>query len=464
MTNEPGDIVNVMEAAAEYERKLEAPEGFELPDLGGEPLEPRVFTSVYYDTPDRSLAHAGITLRRRTERGRSLWQLKLPAEESRLELEEPGGPVAPPAAMGKLLAAHLRHGAVAPVAELRTHRHGALVARNGTTAEVTIDDVSVMDALRVVDEFVEVEVELKEGTPKQLDVIARELAKAGAKPSDGTPKLFRVLRIAGDAPAPDVPLDALRARLRAQLRAVLANDPGTRLGRDPESLHDMRVAVRRTRALLRAGAPLYTNDASSFTDELRWLGEKLGAVRDLDVMIERLRAESEGLDAAPLLRELGQRRTRARSALLKAMNSRRYYDLLDRFPAEIDSLAASGAETTLQDLAQHELKKLRKRVGKTTDDAPDDALHALRKKGKRVRYAYELAGDDDAAKRAKALQDVLGEHQDSVVAEETLRELAAASPERAIVAGRLIEREHGMRGDARKRWRKTWKRLLRAAR
>ena len=76
-----------MEALAEYERKLEAPEGFELPDLGGEPLEPRVFTSVYHDTADRSLAQAGITLRRRTERGRSVWQLKLPAGDARLELD-----------------------------------------------------------------------------------------------------------------------------------------------------------------------------------------------------------------------------------------------------------------------------------------------------------------------------------------------------------------------------------------
>ncbi len=82
--------VTPVEAVAEYERKLDAPEGFELPDLGGEPLEPRVFTSIYHDTADRSLAHAGITLRRRTERGRSLWQLKLPAGDARLELEEVG--------------------------------------------------------------------------------------------------------------------------------------------------------------------------------------------------------------------------------------------------------------------------------------------------------------------------------------------------------------------------------------
>ena len=457
------DIVSGMEAAAEYERKLEAPEGFELPDLGGEPLEPRVFTSVYYDTPARSLAHAGITLRRRTERGRSLWQLKLPAEDSRLELEEPGGPAALPTSMAKLLAAHLRSGGVAPVAELRTRRHGALVARNGTTAEVTIDDVAVMDALRVVEEFVEVEVELKQGKPKQLDAIAGELAHAGAQPTDGTPKLFRVLRLVPETPASDAPLDALRARLRAQLKEVLAHDPGTRFGRDPESLHDMRVAVRRTRALLRAGQPLYVNDVSSFADELRWLGEKLGAVRDLDVMIERLRAESADLDADALLRELGQRRSRARTALLKALNGGRYFDLLDRFPLEIDSLAPSGTDVTLDDLARRELKKLRKRVDATADGAPDEELHALRKRGKRVRYAYELAGGSTVVKRAKAFQDVLGAHQDSVVAEEALRGLAAASPARALVAGRLIEREHGVRADARRRWRKAWKRLARAA-
>ena len=90
------DIVGLVEIATEYELKLEAPEGFELPDLGGSPLEPRVFTSVYYDTADGSLANAGITLRRRTERGRSVWQLKLPTADARLELERPGGPVEPP--------------------------------------------------------------------------------------------------------------------------------------------------------------------------------------------------------------------------------------------------------------------------------------------------------------------------------------------------------------------------------
>ena len=443
-----------MEATAEYERKLEAPEGFELPDLGGEPLEPRVFTSVYHDTPERSLAHAGLTLRRRTERGRSVWQLKLPAGDARLELEEPGGPVGPPQELARLLTAHLRHGPVAPVAELRTRRHGALVARDGTTAEVTIDDVAVMDARRVVEEFVEVEVELRAGKRKELDAIADALEDAGAKPSDGTPKVFRVLRLPVIEIAPGDALAALRARLRLQLREILANDPGTRLGRDPESLHDMRVAVRRSRALLRAGSKLYTDDVSPLAEELRWLGERLGAVRDLDVLLERLRSDVDELDADDrksgrmLLRTLERRRGTARTSLLKALDSDRYFSLLDDVGASIERLAPSGADLTVADLARRELKKLRTRVRAAGNDPADDELHALRKRGKRVRYAYELAGEDAVVKRAKAFQDVLGEHHDSVVAEATLRGLATA-PEKALAAGRLIERERSRKAQAR---------------
>jgi CHAD domain-containing protein len=453
-----------LHALPEYERKLEAPEGFELPDLGGAPLEPRVFTSVYHDTAGHSLARSGITLRRRTERGLSVWQLKLPAGDARLEVEEQGGPVLPDA-LGKLLVAHLRHGPVAQVAELRTRRHGSLVALNGTTAEVTVDDVSVMDAQRVVDGFVEIEVELKEGKRKHVETIADELEHAGAHLTNGAPKLFRVLHVAHDEEAA-TPLDALRARLQAQLRTMLANDPGTRLGHDPESLHDMRVAVRRTRALLRTSELLYTNDVAALADELRWLGEKLGAVRDLDVLVDRLRAEAHDLDDAetrPLLRTLERRRTGARRALLHALDGERYLSLLDRFAAEVDGLAPAAGDVSLTDLADRQLKKLRKRAKATPDDAPDAELHTLRKRGKRVRYAYELAGDDAVVKRAKAFQDALGEHQDSVVAETTLHDLAAALPSCALVAGRLIERERAGRRDVRSAWRKELKRLTRAA-
>jgi CHAD domain-containing protein len=463
-------LTRLVETTVEYERKLEAPPGFELPDFGGEPLETRVFTSIYHDTADHSLARAGITLRRRTERGKSVWQLKLPVNGARIEIEEAGGPGGPPDGLRALLRAHERRGQLAPVAELRTRRHGALVTRGSATAEVTVDEVTVMDAQRVANEFVELEVELREGEPQGLGRIAKDLEKAGAHARDLTPKLFRIL-IVEPRKKPKTPFETLRARLREQLDAILANDPGTRLGRDPENLHDMRVAVRRARALLRAGAPLLKTDTQPLAAELQWLGSMLGDVRDLDVLLERLRAEAAELDPADraaagrLLRSLDRQRSRVRRTLLKALDGNRYAVLLDRFETTLTELEPAKSKLMLDALADRQLKKLGRAVGALDQQPADTELHALRKRGKRVRYAYELSGAGKVVRRAKALQDVLGEHQDSVVAEERLRALSHdAPPDQALAAGLLVERERARRAEARASWHAAWRRLERAAR
>jgi len=459
-----------MRATAEYERKLDAPVGFRLPPLGGRPLEPRSFTSVYYDVPGGSLAASGITLRRRTEHGRSVWQLKLPSGDFRLELEEPGGPAHAPEDLTRLLRAHLRRGPLEQVAELRTRRSGELVARGGSRAEVTLDQVSIMDARRVRDRFVEVEVELRSGDPHQLDLIARELREAGAQRGAEIPKLFRALE-PGEAPTADCPeaIGALRAGLLAQLREIEAHDPGTRLGRDPESLHDMRVAVRRARALFRTGRPVIAGDTKTVETGLKEIGRVLGDVRDLDVLIERLRAEAGELDerdrdafeAAIAL--LTQERAAARERLLRALESDSYLRLLDDLERTARELVPSGDDATLSDLVDRQAGKLRKVAKALPKNPADDELHALRKAGKRARYAAELAGDSRLVKRAKRFQDVLGEHQDAVVVGERLRELAATGdPPLAFAAGRLAEREERRRLDARKRWPEAWRRLRKA--
>jgi CHAD domain-containing protein len=459
-----------MQTTNELERKLDAPPGFELPELGGSPLETRLFNSVYFDVPGGSLADAGITLRRRTENGAGVWQLKLPAGDARLELEAAGGPAELPDELRKLLPAHLRRGSLSPVAELRTRRRGELVSRNGTTAEVTVDEVAVMDARRVTDEFVEVEIELREGDPSALDEIASEVERAGAQRGEGAPKVFRALgRSRSRTKLPDEPFEALREQLRAQLGEILTHDPGTRLGRDPESLHDMRVAVRRSRALLRAGRKLVATDTSGLRTRLKALGAVLGGVRDLDVLLEHLREEAAALGppddsaAERLLRELEREREAARSALLRALDDPEYLLLLDRFERTLDTLRPSGADVSLSKLARRELERVRYGVRSLPDEPADAELHELRKLGKRARYAAELAGQDAVVKRAKRLQDVLGEHQDSVVAEERLRALAAgALPVEALAAGRLVEREHERRADARAEWPAAWAKLERA--
>src|SRR6478609_3347103 len=146
-----------MESTVERELKLEPPDGFELPPLDGEDLESRVFTSTYYDTAPRSLLRAGITLRRRVENGLSRWQLKLPRDGfARAEIETLGGPVGPPPDLQRLLAAHLRHGSIEPVATLRTRRGGVRVADGvRALADVTLDSVDVLDAGRTTAHFEE---------------------------------------------------------------------------------------------------------------------------------------------------------------------------------------------------------------------------------------------------------------------------------------------------------------------
>jgi CHAD domain-containing protein len=445
----------------EHEVKLEAPAGFVLPDLGGTPLERRVFTSTYYDTAEGSLAAVGITLRRRVENGAALWQLKLPVEGSRLELEQPGGPVGPPDELASLLLAHTRRGPLEPVAELRTRRSGVLVDDGAARAEVVLDEVDIMEARRVADRFVELEVELQDGDPKRLAKIAKQLRRSGAQNGNGTPKVFRALK----RPEDDRP-GGLRGWVAEQTRQILRNDPGTRLGTDPEAVHDFRVAVRRLRATLRAVEPR----PDYLRSELKWLGGVLGAVRDLDVMLEHVNSEiarlgePEQAAAASITTALERKRRGARKTMLGALGTPRYFALLDELAAYE---APNPSAKQLRRDAEKELGKLAKAVDAAGADPPDATLHHLRIRGKKARYAAELAEAEPAfVKRAKQFQDVLGEHQDAVVMEERLRGLVAEgeAPARALAIGRLIERERARLDRTRGEWRDAWRELERSAR
>jgi CHAD domain-containing protein len=459
----------------ERELKLEAGDlAFRLPALPGAPLERRIFESVYYDTASRSLARAGITLRRRLENGRNLWQLKLPRGAHRAELEVPGGPAAPPDELRRLLVAHVRRGPLAPVATLRTRREGMRVSEDGREiADVVVDSVDVMDALRVERSFVEIEIELVDGGARELRRLGKELRRAGAERGPELPKVLRVLGIPrAEPPAKSAPAgEHLRYLLGRQLRELLAHDPGTRLGTDPEDLHKLRVATRRGRALLRAGAELVDpSRAEPVRAELGWLGSSLGAVRDLDVMIEHLRGVLEQLpdraQAAPVVAELEAERETARAELLAALDGDRYVVLLDRLEELVCSSPPTGGPS-LREIAAGEYRKARK-AAKIFDGTPsDDELHALRIKAKRLRYASELAEQSmgkpaaSVVEAAKALQDVIGEHQDSVVAEERIRSIAArlADPDVSFGAGVLVERERPRRADARAEAPKAWEEL-----
>jgi CHAD domain-containing protein/phosphohistidine phosphatase SixA len=447
-----------MKGFLERELKLDPGESFALPALPGRPLEVRVFTSTYYDTPPRSLARGGITLRRRVENGLARWQLKLPREEGRDELEAPGGPAGPPPELRALLKAHLRHGRLEPVATLRTHRSGVRVADGDRPlADVTVDAVDVLDHGRPAGGFTELEVELVDGDEADLIRLSRVLRRAGARLSDGQPKLMRVLQLAEErAPAPDAPVDEqLRFLLGRQFLELEAQDPPVRLGEDIEAVHRFRVATRRARALIRTTRPLLGNALVPLAAELRWLTDALGPVRDLDVLLQHLRDEVAGLDVdsrggEAIVASLQEAREECRDVLLAALATSRYSALLGSFEAAVDSLTLPDGGPAVEALAAHAFERLRRAARRLAQEPADAELHRLRILGKRARYAAELAAvrGDGAIGRfvtaAKQLQDVVGEHQDAVVAEARIR-AAAGRRSSSLAAGRLVERERARR-------------------
>ena len=180
--------------------KLQAKRPLDLDRLGGEPLEHRSFVSTYHDTPDRLLARCGITLRRRLENGRNEWQLKLPADGARREVEAPGAPGAPPAEIAKLLPALLHERELVPLATLRTLREGVVVRGETGIAEVVTDDVAVLDGQKVTEAFGEVEIELIAGDQRALREIERAVRRLGARRTDGRTKIARALGVR-DLPA-----------------------------------------------------------------------------------------------------------------------------------------------------------------------------------------------------------------------------------------------------------------------
>jgi CHAD domain-containing protein len=271
---------------------------------------------------------------------------------------------------------------------------------------------------------------------------------------------------------PDPGAVRLRAMIEAQRRSLLEHDPGTRLGGDPENLHQHRVAARRTRAFLRAARRYIDPEwAQSLNDPLRELGRVTGPVRDLDVLAEHVQGELEALDpvdregADVLAARLDSERASARQELLHALDGDSYRVLLARLRMR-PRLVPDVSSVPLDRIAHKAYRRLLRAV----DDlgrAPDDAaVHRLRIMLKRARYAAELSATADEKgarflKRARVLQTLLGEHQDAVVAERRLRELAVkdGSTAAAFVAGRLAERQRERRERVAKRLPKAWKRL-----
>ncbi|HPC83029.1 MAG TPA: CHAD domain-containing protein [Thermoanaerobaculaceae bacterium] len=242
---------------------------------------------------------------------------------------------------------------------------------------------------------------------------------------------------------------AARKILARQALVVSQQVEGTIAGRDPERLHDLRVASRRARAALRLlRAVLPAERVAVWRQELRWLGSLSGAARDADVFGARVRLHLRalGVPAAvrrPLLALLVRDRQQARRRLVEALRSERFTRLmteLQALPGQFETVGAGEAKGSARDLApalvRRELGRLRRWRRRRIELLTAAELHAIRIAGKRARYALEFFAELLAPELKRhirtfvTLQDCLGAHQDAVVARSRLadaaRRLAAA--------------------------------------
>jgi len=471
---------STIKSAIEREIKLSADRRFRLPALGGERLPRRVLTSTYYDTSNYHLARSGITLRHRTEKRKGVWQLKLPLDGARREIEMSAPAGIPPVSLTDLLIVHLQGEALIPAATLRTWRTGIQVkGEKGAAAEVVLDTVSVLKDRHVVHSFREVEIERVSGDDRLLTRLEKTLRKAGAEEHDGRPKLFRALDIPPPRPIQPPSVEAptaehLRFVLLQHVEVLRAHDPGTRLGGVMEDLHKMRVSTRQLRTILRAAQPLLVQGwGEPLRTELGWLGEMLGGARDLDVQIKYFKEELTALDLRDrrglerFVARLCMERDKVQQTLVGELQSPRYLELVRKLMQAAQDPAVVVSTVTVCDIAATEFKKLRKAMRNLGDIPSDSELHRLRIKAKRARYAAELAETSKGKPatrfipQVKAFQDLLGVHQDAVLAEKHIRQFTeqSTSVRTAFVAGRMVERQRQRRDSARSAFKSQWKKL-----
>jgi CHAD domain-containing protein len=498
----------------------------ELRGLGDYALRPtrdRDLIDHYLDTPNRDLLRGGYACRLREGEADRHWVLTVKGlgradgavhqrEEHECQVPPHTAPAEWPESPAREIVTRLSAGR--PLAELVTLRQHRVcrAVEHGERAvgELSLDTVEAdLAGRKTLNQEIEIELSAS-GTVDDLHAIGAALRPFGLKPQS-TSKFERALAMldeTGKAPAPkkkkapdvraDEPLaEAGRKILRFHFERMVANEAGTRTGEDIEALHHMRVATRRQRAAVRIVAPYFKRKAfSGFRDDLRTLAERLGAVRDLDVLIEdaeRYRAPL-GADAAaalePLAEEWRAQRDGARDELLRYLDGDDYRAFIERYG---EFLATTGAGvkdapdgSPLPHLVCHVLPMEiwdhygRVRAYETVMEwASIDTIHSLRIEGKRLRYLLEFFGEalgpglSGVIEALVGLQDHIGELHDVDVTIGLLRDFlmrspqASADPAVAAAAGRYLKlkeaRLRTLQRTLKRPWRRVAAKRLRAA-
>ena len=489
----------------EIERKYAVTDSRPIPPLASlsgvaRVQRPRVFAleAVYFDTAELSLDEQHITLRRRTGGDDAGWHLKLPVSaDERSELHEPLGtdPELVPARLRRIVAVHTRGSALVPVVNLKTRRTvRRLLGPNDEILGLFCDDEVTAERLvpsSLTQSWREWELELVDGDSSLLDAADTLFAAAGVLRSDSPSKLAHALGVREprqSLPAPPSPRSAgelLVAAFADYRRELVSQDPRVREDL-PDAVHKMRVAVARMRAAIATFRPLLSDEAQSqLRPELSWIGHTLGAARDAEVMIawaaSVLRSEPVDLVFGPIAnrmeRQLRLDSDEARSVLREALDSSRYFRLLD----SVDALGSGElltpqadvrAKEALPQLVNRRIARLREAMH-SADEARDPsqhdlALHEVRKEAKKVRYAAQLISPLNPkrtkrlAKAATVIQEILGIHQDSVVARQALLRLSTDADnagENAFSYGRLHAIEQARGEDSEAEYEKALRRI-----
>lgn len=420
-------------------------------EFGLEAGRPAAAELTFYDTFDGRLHARGLSFHRENERG---------------ILADAGGAPVALETMSEVIGVR----ALAPVATLR----------------VTRQELRVLDALDKT--VTRLTLEVPAGLPRRLHVVgvrgydaecARVLELLALEPCETSLAAEAVLaaggRPEGVSSKPRVPLTKgepaglAAARICRRLVGVIEDNlPGTLDDIDTEFLHDLRVAVRRTRAVQRELRGVFAGSLPHFRAEFRWLQAVTGPTRDLDVFLLDMP------DIGPLRDLLARRRADEQRRMVRALRSSRARRGLADWSAALDALeagttAGADAGVAVEDLVRERAARVHRRMlrdgRRITRASPAEALHDLRKRGKELRYLLELFGGLFPGRRTrplvaalKDLQDTLGRHQDNEVQAEWLIALAEdiAEPAAVLEMGRAVDRLERRQAEARAQFAKSF--------
>jgi CHAD domain-containing protein len=449
---------------------------------------PQTLRRVWLDTFDWRLYRAGLTLEQVSYRGRT--ELTLTGRDGTVIAAEHAGPRLPgeppksaaqpkwPGQLDSLPPGPLREHlgpvvgvrALAPVARAVSvvRERPALNSDDKTVARVTVDRMSVsypsaatpparlaVTALRgyqpQAGRLAEALADAPGVTDATQSALEAALAAAGRRPGDYSGKINVEL-------TPTMPATAaLAAVLTALLDTLEANVQGTVRDLDIEFLHDLRIAVRRTRSALKlAGSVLPAGLTGKYRPEFKWLGDLTTPTRDLDVYLLGFPGMAASLVAAapgelqPFHDQLVRKRMAAQRQLARGLRSARFSRLAVGWRESLAASAPGRRRPTAASFAASKITRAHRRVlaqgTAITAMSPPESLHDLRKRCKELRYLLEIFGSlyDPAehwraVRELKGLQDCLGEFQDTQVQYDKIRAYAAELiAERAALAPTLL--------------------------